>query len=188
MFFNLFGGGDSDENALFTDLVWIDTANKTTALAERCKQNPTTLFMAWFPATAEAFKKAGAPLGIPAEAVVLAANLQLQQVQQHTIVWLEHYPLHSKELELIQRLQLPKVDVCGAMDEAIFIRFGSEKMIPMVKLLGFKASEPIRHSYVTASINKSQQKMADRVPEEKPANSMEEWLRVNNISKQDQPG
>jgi preprotein translocase subunit SecA len=65
------------------------------------------------------------------------------------------------------------------MDEPLFKHFGSDKMIPLIKLLGMKESESIEHSYVTESITKGQKKIADKVIVEQSANSQGEWMERN---------
>jgi preprotein translocase subunit SecA len=65
------------------------------------------------------------------------------------------------------------------MDEPLFKHLGSEKMIPMMKLLGMKENEVIEHSLVTKSIIKGQAKIAAQVTLEQSAQSQEEWLERN---------
>ena len=69
--------------------------------------------------------------------------------------------------------------VLSAMDEPLFKHFGSDKMIPIIKLFGMKESEAIEHSYVTESIIKGQNKIAIKVTGEQPANSQAEWMQLN---------
>lgn len=65
------------------------------------------------------------------------------------------------------------------MDEPLFKHLGSDKMIPLIKLLGMNENESIEHSYVTQSIIKGQQKIAGKVTIEQSANSQEEWMERN---------
>ena len=65
------------------------------------------------------------------------------------------------------------------MDEPLFKHFGSDKMIPLIKLFGMKESEAIEHSYVTESIIKGQNKIAAKVMVEHPANSQAGWMEKN---------
>ena len=91
----------------------------------------------------------------------------------------EHYPLPAKELELVKDWQLTNIIVFSAMDEPLFKYFGSDKMIPLIKLFGMKESEAIEHSYVTASIIKGQGKIANKVITEQIADSQGEWMIKN---------
>jgi preprotein translocase subunit SecA len=65
------------------------------------------------------------------------------------------------------------------MDEPLFKHFGSEKMIPLMKLLGMKENEVIEHSFVSQSIIKGQNKIAAMVSFEQSADSQKEWLERN---------
>jgi hypothetical protein len=96
-----------------------------------------------------------------------------------TPVFTEHYPLHAKEIGLVQHWPTQKVIVYSAMDEPLFKHFGSEKMLPLMKLLGMKEDEVIEHSLVSKSIIKGQDKIANAVTLEQPANSQAEWLEKN---------
>ena len=92
-------------------------------------------------------------------------------LQQKTAVFAEHYPLHSKEIELINSLGMQQAMVFSAMDEPLFKHFGSDKMIPFMKLLGMKEAEPIEHEMVSRSISKGQEKIAAKVLVELSAHS-----------------
>ncbi len=177
--FNLFGKKEEDNGRIFKDVVWIDTAAKNQGLLKRFAEQPATLFVAWFAEDAAAFRAFGVSHGIPETQVKLYRELTAQQVKEHPVVFLQHHPVHQKELDLANELQLASADVYGAMDEPIFILFGSEKMMPLVKMLGFKSDEPIVHSYVTASVTKAQEKIGSRVVVEQSAQSLAEWLRKN---------
>ena len=96
-----------------------------------------------------------------------------------TPVFTEHFPLHAKELALIEHWPPQQIIVYSAMDEALFLHFGSEKMLPLMKLLGMKDDEVIEHSFVTKSIIKGQEKIAAQVEIEQLANSQAEWMEKN---------
>jgi preprotein translocase subunit SecA len=65
------------------------------------------------------------------------------------------------------------------MDEPLFKHFGSEKLIPLMKMMGMKEDEVIEHSMVSKSIMKGQEKIAQQVSLEQTAGSQEEWMRKN---------
>jgi hypothetical protein len=94
-------------------------------------------------------------------------------------VFVEHYPLHIKELDLIKDWGAEKIIVYSAMDEPLFKHFGSEKLIPIMKMLGMKEDEVIEHSMVSKSIINGQEKIAQQVTIEQSASSQEEWMRKN---------
>ena len=150
MLFNLFVSKTKDkEPRIFKDKVYIGSEAKMNACAELVKQQPDTLFIAWFSDTAKKFKAFFIEKGLD-ENYITEARL-----------------MHSSQI------------VYSAMDEPLFKHFGSDKMIPLIKLMGMKESESIEHSYVTESIVKGQKKIADKVMVEQSANSQDEWMERN---------
>ena len=85
----------------------------------------------------------------------------------------------AKELKLVKDWQLTHIPVFSSMDEPLFKHFGSDKMIPLIKLFGIKEREAIEHSYVTESIIKGQGKIANKVIIEQTADSQVEWMIEN---------
>ncbi|MEP6676224.1 MAG: hypothetical protein ABJA78_13765 [Ferruginibacter sp.] len=179
MLFNLFGKKESSQgDGLFKEFVWMNSKGKFAALADLYKNDPLILFVAWFADTAKTFREFLAPLNIEESKVVLAKELHNNHQQQH-IVFIEHYPLHEKELALVESLHLTEAIVYSAMDEPLFKHLGSDKIIPVMKMMGMKETESIQHPMVTKSIMKGQEKIAAAVIVEQTANSQEEWMKKN---------
>lgn len=179
MLFNLFGKKEDKNDRIFKDVVWMDTAAKNNALLNLYRQQPNTLFVAWFPDSATQLRDFLQQHGVEADCVVEAKTLSSHKAAQHTLVFIEHYPLHQKELALAEELHIEQADVHGALDEPVFVYFGSEKMLPMIKMFGFKASESIQHPLVSSSVTKAQQKMAEKVIVEQSATSLADWIAKN---------
>ena len=180
MLFNLFGKTeDGVPGRIFTDKVYISTEAKMNACLQLIKEQPNTFFIAWFADTAKKFKDFFQQNGIDVSCINEARMIHSGKLSNHTPVFLEHYPLHEKELAMVEQWQEQKIIVYSAMDEPLFKHFGSDKMIPLIKLLGMKENESIEHSYVTESIIKGQQKIAARVTLEQTANSQGEWMERN---------
>jgi hypothetical protein len=180
MLFNLFGKKeDEKEDRIFSDRVYITSEAKMNACAQLAKEQPTTLFIAWFSDTAKKYKEFFIEKGLDENSITEARYIHLAQLQKHIPVFVEHYPLHAKEMALVENWQLKNIIVYSAMDEPLFKHFGSDKMIPIIKLLGMKENESIEHSYVTQSITKGQQKIADKVSIEQTANSQADWMERN---------
>ena len=180
MLSNFFGKKDSSEStAIFKDKVYLTTEGKITACLQLAKANPDCIFIAWFNETAKNYKTFFAQNGIDEERITTVDKIDMTIPQNHQPVFLEHYPLPAKELELVKDWQLTNIPVFSAMDEPLFKHFGSDKMIPLIKLFGMKESEAIEHSYVTESIIKGQGKIANKVITEQTANSQAEWMTKN---------
>lgn len=180
MLSSLFGKKEEGEGTnIFKDKVYIHSAAKMNACLHLATQNPETLFIAWFELTAENFRSFFTNNGIDASRVLMASAVDAKILINQEPVFLEHYPLHAKECALVNDWQLMNIPVYSAMDEPLFKHFGSDKMVPLIKLLGMKEAEAIEHSYVTESIIKGQNKIANKVVEEHLAASQGEWMKIN---------
>jgi hypothetical protein len=180
MLFNLFGKKeDGAEDHVFVDRAYVTTVAKMNACAELAKKEPDRLFICWFADTAVKFKEFFRQQGLDESMVTETHHLHTSKLQNKIPVFVEHYPLHTKETELIQNWDAKNIVVYSAMDEPLFKHFGSEKLIPLMKMLGMKEDEVIEHSMVSKSIIKGQEKIAEQVALEQTSSSQEEWMRKN---------
>ncbi len=180
MLFNLFGKKDeTSENHVFIDRAYVTTAAKMSACAELAKKEPNHIFICWFANTAVTFKEFFGQQGLDENRITESHFLHGGKLENKTPVFVEHYPLHTKELELIKNWGCKNIPVYSAMDEPLFKHFGSEKLIPLMKILGMKEDEVIEHSMVTKSIIKGQEKIAEQVIFEQSASSQAEWMTKN---------
>ncbi len=180
MLFNLFGKkDDGSENHIFTDRAYVSTAAKMKACADLASKQPNYLFICWFADTAAKFKEYFKDLALDEEQVIEVRQLHAAKLTDKIPVFTEHYPLHEKETTLIKNWQTEKIIVFSALDEPLFKHFGSDKLIPLMKMMGMKEDEVIEHSMVTKSITKGQEKIAQQVTLELSADSQEEWMRKN---------
>jgi len=180
MLFNLFGKKESEnDNHVFIDRAYVSTAAKMKACAELAKKDPNHVFICWFADTATQFKEFFRQQGLDENLVTETHFLHASKLLNKIPVFTEHYPLHSKELDLIKNWESEKVVVYSALDEALFRHFGSDKLIPLMKMLGMKEDEVIEHPMVTKSIIKGQEKIAEQVTLEQSATSQEEWMQKN---------
>jgi len=180
MSFSLFGKKeDNAPESIFSDRTFMTGAAKMNACLVLAKEQPQTLFICWFADTVKKFKAAFLQAGLDESRVMDAKNVHSGMLAHKTPVFAEHYPLHSKELVLVEHWNLTQIPVYSAMDEALFLHFGSEKMLPLMKLLGMKENDVIEHSFVTKSILKGQDKIAAQVQNELLANSQAEWMERN---------
>jgi len=180
MLFNLFGKKDGDdENHVFTDRTYVSTAAKMKACAELAKEKPNHIFICWFADTATKFKDFFISQGLNENLVIEARQLHTSKLMGKFPVFAEHYPLHEKELELLKNWPTEKILVFSALDEPLFKHFGSDKIIPLFKIMGIKEDEVIEHAMVSKSIRKGQEKIAGKVILEQSADSQEEWMRKN---------
>ena len=180
MLFNLFGKkDDSADNHVFADRAYMTTAAKMKACAELAKKEPNHLFICWFADTETAFKDFFKQQGLDENLVVETHHLHSSKLQGKTPVFVEHYPLHEKEIELIKNWDSKKIIVFSALDEPLFKHFGSDKIIPMMKMMGMKEDEVIEHNMISKSIISGQEKIAKQVTLEQSASSQAGWMEKN---------
>ncbi len=180
MAFNLFGKKEKNlPRGIFIDKTYISTTAKMNACLDLARKNPDTVFITWFSETAAKFKEFFRQHGIDEAKIMEARVMHTALLLHKTPVFAEHYPLHNKEMELIKNWPQQAIVVFSAMDEPLFKHFGSEKMIPLMKMLGMKEEEAIEHAMVSKSIIKSQEKIASLVDFEQTANSQGEWMEKN---------
>lgn len=180
MFSGLFGKKEKeDKEHLFKDKAYMTTEAKMKACSEIAKANDSTIFIAWFAETAKQFKNYFSANGINENRITEASHLHSSQLISNTPVFVEHYPLHNKELDLVANWDTKNLLVYSAMDEPLFKHFGSEKLIPLMKMMGMKEDEVIEHAMVSKSIISGQKKIEEQVSFEKSALSQGEWMRLN---------
>jgi hypothetical protein len=180
MLFNLFGKkDDAAEDHVFADRAYVTEAAKMNACAQLAGKDKNHLFICWFPDTAERFKGFFRQQGLDENLVTETHHLHISKLQGRIPVFVEHYPLHAKEVELTRNWDRKNIIVFSSLDEPLFRHFGSDKVIPMIKMLGMKEDEAIEHSMVSKSIIKGQEKIAEQVSLEQSAASQAEWMRKN---------
>jgi hypothetical protein len=177
MAFNLFR--KKEKGPVFSDRAYMTEPGKMTACYELAIADPSTIFVAWFPETARKFKTFFVQRGLEDNRILEKRNLHSETIVNKTVVFVEHYPVHQKEMDLVENWPQDKFTVYNSLDEPLFKHFGSEKMLPVMKMLGMKEDEAIEHSMVTKSIVRAQEKIASKVNFEQSANSQQEWLLKN---------
>jgi hypothetical protein len=95
------------------------------------------------------------------------------------VVFAEHYPLSKVEHTLFSTLGLKEIPIVSSLDEPLFMLFGGERTIELMRKLGMKEDEMVGHSMITASIKNAQRKLEKSIIVESKANSAEEWFELN---------
>ncbi|HEX7844228.1 MAG TPA: hypothetical protein VF476_00425 [Chitinophagaceae bacterium] len=161
------------------DRIWISESFKLKAYAEELQKNRETVFIFWFDETLrKAENEINNPVG-DASPLLMAREAATAHLSNKQVIMAEHYPLAEKENQLFQKLGLQQVTIWSALDEPLFKRFGSDKIISMMKQLGMKENEPIEHNMISKAIRNAQEKIADKVSVEQSARSQEDWLEKN---------
>lgn len=103
------------------------------------------------------------------------------------ILFCEHYPLFSKEKEILDKLesQLNKQTETifySSLDEPIFLVFEGDRMKDLLQKLGLGKGECIQHPMITNSITNLQKKIESQIRVENKTESYQEWFLRNKVS------
>ena len=103
--------------------------------------------------------------------------------QPVAILFYGHYPLPSKENDLLQKLQtgFPSASVVfySSLDEPAFKLFGADRLTSLLDSMGMKEDEAIEHQMVSAAMKRAREKVESMVRVESPATSEKEWFAKN---------
>lgn len=168
--FGLFG--KSESNIKVIDKVWISAEAKWRACAAMAQVNPNCIFVTWFEDT---FAKLKEVLG-GERSIFLADHMDATKAVNKMVVFVEHYPLPKPEQNLFASLNLKEVPVVSSLDEPLFMHFGGERTIELMKKLGLQEDEPVGHSMITKSIQNAQAKLEKQVIVERKATSAQSGL------------
>lgn len=165
------------ESKAVIDKVYITSEAKMNDCILMAKQNTHLVFVAWFNQTAKVFKDVFELNNLDSSRVQVIMDVAHIKKANLELVFIEHYPLVQNEIVAMAKFSQESFIVLSAMDEPLFKYFGSDKMLPLITLLGFKKEKAIEHSYVTAAITKGQQKIAALVLNDEGALSQAQWLQ-----------
>jgi hypothetical protein len=165
---------DSKPAYTVIDKVWISTEAKWRACLALVSANPNCVLVTWFPNTYEFLvEKTGN------KNQVIHAEKSVEKGIDTMFVFAERYPLAKPEQVLFERLKQKEIPILSALDEPLFMHFGGERTIELMKKLGLKEDEPVGHSMISSSIQNAQKKLEKLVLVERKASSAEEWFQIN---------
>ena len=121
-------------------------------------ENTNIIFIAWFDETFNEFNDFVRETSLKKPEVILAKEVQFMRAQNAAFIFLEHYPLYSKDHTLFEKLQLEEVIIYTSLDEPLLLQAGSEKIRSIMHSLGMKENEVLEHKLISAAIKNLQQK------------------------------
>lgn len=163
----------------FSDVNFISQKTKSAALLKLAKTDKDYLFIAWFPDTVHFYKNYFSANDIDPEKVMDAKQFSSFKAKERQLIFLEHFPLRSKEEELLKNMPIKKAIVYNSLDEALFSSFGSDRIIELLKKIGIQEDEQITHPLVSKSIVNAQNKISKQIIFENSASSQREWIEKN---------
>ena len=175
--FNLFGKKTGGKK--IADIVWASEDYKLNGLVEQWKKSPGFIICCWFEETAEKIAIIFQNNLIENPPIYTTRQLHNAIIKDQAIVFAEHYPLRKKEEELFEQLAVEKITIYSALNEPLFLHFGGEKTLQLMKQLGMKEEEPIKNDLITKAIIWAQEKIEGKVDFEISCHSQSEWLKKN---------
>lgn len=161
------------------DMIWMSESAKLLGCFKLIQEQQDFVVVAWFSKTQEEFHQfLNEQHGLGIE-IHLSQTVISTQVSNKKLIFLEHFPLRSKEENLILNLNPTQVIVLSSLNEPLFEIFGSDEIIRMMKSLGMKEDEMIEHPMISKSIVKAQRKFEQKIIYENSANSSREWFERN---------
>jgi hypothetical protein len=149
------------------------------AIADSSGSRPTVI-ICWFDKTAAEAETYFSGQQVACNCtIVTAREAQKHLITGREVIFAEHYPLHEKEEELYNRLELKEAIVFSSLEDAFFEIVGGEKIRSLVQKLGLEPGEIITHSMISSSIRFAQIKIAKKVKFDNSARSQEEWFQKN---------
>jgi hypothetical protein len=157
------------------DLVWMNSEAKLKGFLQLQQLHPEALYVAWFEDTQKEYEQiSGHQISIK-----MAHGLLGSMTKDKIVVFLEHYPLRSREEVLVKHWQAKEILVLSSLDEPLFQCFGSSNIVPLLEKLGADTYEMLTHPLIGKSIQNAQGKLDKKMVVESKTNSAEEWFRKN---------
>ncbi len=163
------------------DKVVIDETAKFDLLFKLWEQQKETVFICWFEESVDKLVSFFKLKTNDSPIIILSREAAPHLLIGKDIIFCEHYPLHSKELQFINSMKLPEVVFISSLREPLFKQFGADKIIQVMKQLGMKEDEAIEHSMISKSIRNAQQKIESKLTVEQSAQSQSQWLEKNYL-------
>jgi hypothetical protein len=181
MFFGLFGKKENNSfHKKFTNVIYATELAKQKGIIQFAKANSDAIFIAWFTNTALHYRKQFLANNINEDRIVEAKSFSAAKYSTAKIIFLEHFPLRTKEDALVQNCMQEEFVFYNALTEPIFAYFGSDRIIDLMSKMGYKDDETIQHKMIDKSLLRAQEKIAERVQfETNTSASQSEWMLVN---------
>ena len=168
---------------LLKDLVWISANAKMKGCIELLSKytDKNVILVAWFEESKNIFEQLLLSNQLNSFPIVIAKAMNAAQVQQKTVLFIEHYPLQKKEIELYASWQAKEIFFLNSLDEPLFKIFGCEQIATIMQSMGIKEDEYLEHALITSSIANAQAKLEKKIVVDNAARSANEWFNRNSI-------
>ncbi len=170
--FNLF---NKDSITPRTDLVWLTSAAKLKGTLDYLAGNRTDLCVAWFEETRQAFNRTLNDQNRMNIEIRTAESLRLYDLNNKTAVFLEHYPVYTREADLLSSNKPAQVCFMNSLDDTLFQLFRGN-IVKLMGSMGLQEDECIQSTMVSNTVIKAQKKLDKIIREDFHARSAAEWM------------
>ena len=170
--FNLFKSSSAPRN----DMVWQTHEAKLEGCLKMLTAKPVDICLAWFEDTRDKFDRFLNTEHQRDIKIVMAKSLFNDYLDNKSVLFLEHYPLYSKEANLLAGKNVHEVWFLSSLGDPIFKLFG-DNLLSLMQKLGMGENECIEHNMVSKSILNAQKKLEKEVWSDFSATSGDDWLR-----------
>jgi hypothetical protein len=177
--FNVFKGKKTFPR---TDFTWQTKQAKLQGCADFMAKNKVDICVAWFEDTYNMYQSVINKGMQRKTEVVLAKTLLPFSLDNKVVLFLEHYPLYSKEENLIGKAKPTKVYFINALDDALLMLF-SGNIAQTMKKMGMADNECLEHAMISRSIVNAQKKVEKEVWSDYSAKSGDDWIRQFQANK-----
>ena len=157
------------------DLVWIDQGAKRAGISEMVTRYGDAIWLGWFEETIKSYSG----LITAPNTLKSAGHIHASSVQGKIVVFVEHYPLKTKEMALIESWRAQEVIFLNALDEPLFQCFGGAHIVSLMRRLQVHPQDMLEHTMITKSIGNAQRKLDKKVRTEVITQDASEWFRKN---------
>jgi hypothetical protein len=161
------------------DRVFISSQAKGNAVLEKVRHQDV-IVITWFEESYSQLQQIIQRNNLNTE-IFMAREIAAPHIQYKAVLFFEHYPLASKESELLEKLQMQEAVFYSALDEPLFKHFGGDKIIALMERMGLSENEAIEHPMITNAIKNAQEKISGEITFEHSASSPNEWFSKNMV-------
>lgn len=161
-----------------TDRVFIHARNKWRYCQKILSENSKTIFIGWFDDTIDDLESYLSQANVTA-AILKARTVNRSQIRGEQLIFIEHYPMKTREDQLLDQLNLNEAVFLTAVDEPLLKYFGGEKLMQIMENMGMNEEDPIEHKLITQSIITAQKKIERKMIIEQSTRSQAEWMERN---------
>lgn len=159
-----------------SDLTWQTQEAKSKGCIDFLKKNKVDVCVAWFENTRDQFNRLINTQNNLNIQIALASTLFPFSLENKIVLFLEHYPLYSKEENLLGKSKATKIWFFNSLEDPI-MRVFSGNISKLMSSLGMDKDECLEHKLISKSIAGAQKRMEKKVLIDFHAKSGEDWIK-----------